>query len=143
MEQLPPGLSVDHTLIRRPYYRGPVTLLYGLATTFDDLVAYAKKVKILTDAKLKATEDDAQDREYLLIDCVTDVEKHLRWVTRARLKFRTPVHVEYDTVITLWDNYNVVDMEMDDKDTKEVLDLLKEELPCLKDQQPLWYFDRD
>lgn len=128
-------------MIRNPYYSGPPKLFYGFGTTFEDLVTYAKKANILTDAKLEATEADAQDREYLLRDCADAVEKHLRWVTRARLKFCTPVHVEYDTIITLWDNYNMEDMEMDDKDTKEVLDLLREEMPSLREQQPLWYFE--
>lgn len=139
MEQLPLGLSVDHSLASRPYYQGPVKLLYGFATTIEDLLDYAKKVKILTELKLKATEDDAQDRKYLFCDCVRAVEKHLRWVTRARLKFRTPVHIKYDTVITLWDNY--AKETLDDEDTKEVLDLLREELCLPEEMQPLWYFE--
>lgn len=114
-----------------------------MGTTVEDLLTYAKKVKILTDAKLNATENDAQDREYMLCDCVNDVEKYLRWVTRARLRFRTPVHVKYDTVITLWDNYTKEAQELDDEDTKEVLDLLRKELPTLKDEQPLWYFETE
>lgn len=140
MEQLPLRFTVDHSLASRVYYSGP-KLLFGFGTTIPDLLAYAEKVKILTDAKLKATENDAQDREYMLCDCVKYVEKHLRWVTRARLKFRTPVHVKYDTVITLWDNYTKEEQELDDDDTKEVLDLLREELSVLKEEQPLWYFE--
>lgn len=130
-------------MLGRPYYNGPVKLLYGFGTTVEDLFAYAKKINFLTDAKLQAAEDsdDAKDREYLLCDCVKYVEKYLRWETRARLRFRTPVHVKYDTVITLWDNYTMEDMEMDEEDTGEVLGLLREALGMKEDEQPLWYFE--
>lgn len=60
-----------------------------------------------------------------------------------RLNFFTPAHVKYDTIVTLWDNYAKEDRELDDQDTKEVLDLLRKELCLPEEEQPLWYFITD
>lgn len=139
MEQLHPALVVDHDAMRHSWYREPVKLAFGFGTTIDDLLAYANKAKILTTEKLKACEDE-QEQHIMVTKALWSVEHHLRWVTRARLEFRTPVHVKYDTVITLWDNFTKEDQELDDEDTKEVLDLLKEELGLPNGEQPLWYF---
>lgn len=51
------------------------------------------------------------------------------------------MHVKYDTIITLWDNYTMEDMEMDEEDTGEVIGLLREALGMTEDEQPLWYFE--
>lgn len=140
LSQLPLSLTVDHSAMRHWWYREPVKLAFGFGTTIDDLLAYANKVKILTTEKLEACEEETLE-DLMVTKALKSVERHLRWVTRARLKFRTPVHVKYDTVITLWDNFTKEAQELDDEDTKEVLDLLREELGLPEDEQPMWYFE--
>ncbi|EIM83768.1 uncharacterized protein STEHIDRAFT_113039 [Stereum hirsutum FP-91666 SS1] len=142
MEQLHPALTVDHKAMRKAWYRGPVKVAFGFGTTIDDLIAYAKRVELLTNEKL----DACKNRQYRAIYInrgMFAVERHLTWVTRVRLNFFTPAHVKYDTIVTLWDNYAKEDRELDDQDTKEVLDLLRKELCLPEEEQPLWYFITD
>lgn len=139
MEQLHPALTVDHSAIHRSWYRGPVKLAFGFGTNIVDLTSYAKRASLLSDSKLAACKNK-QHRELLITRAIFAVEHHLVWVTRARVNFHTPVHVRYDTVVALWDNYTKEKHELDDQDTKEVLDLLRKELHLPEAEQPLWYF---
>lgn len=136
MEQLPLALTVDYSAMRLP-----VKVAFGFGTTIADLTAYVKRVELLTYEEL----NNCRNRQYSDIYInggIVSLERYLGWVTREQIDFKlwTPVHVKYDIVVTLWDNYTLPAYQPNDQDTKEVLDLLRKELCLPEEEQPLWYF---
>lgn len=82
MKQLHPALTVDHKAMRKTWYRGPVKVAFGFGTTIDDLIAYAKRLELMTDAKLNNCKS-RQSRAIYINRGLFAVERHLTWVTRA------------------------------------------------------------
>lgn len=90
MEQLHPALTVDPKAMRKAWYRGAVKVAFGFGTTIDDLIAYAKRVELLTDEKL----DACKNRQYRAIYInrgMFAVERHLTWVTRVHQETHPPL----------------------------------------------------
>ncbi|EIM83764.1 uncharacterized protein STEHIDRAFT_132908 [Stereum hirsutum FP-91666 SS1] len=137
MEQLPLALTVDYSAMRLP-----VKVALGFGTTIADLTAYVKRVELLTYEELLSSCQNRQYRDIYINGGIVSLERYLGWVTLERIDFKlwTPVHVKYDTVVTLWTNYTLPEHQLDDQDTKEVLDILRKELCLPEEEQPLWYF---
>lgn len=136
MEQLPLDLTVDHSAMRFP-----VKVAFGFGTTIADLTAYTKRVELLAHERLNNCTPEQYRKIYGPIKGIISFERYFEWLTGgAQIDLWTPVHVKYDAVVTLWDNYTLPQYQLDDQDTKEVLDLLRKELCLPEDEQPLWYF---
>ncbi|KAA1477643.1 hypothetical protein DENSPDRAFT_861609 [Dentipellis sp. KUC8613] len=142
MEQLPLSLTVNHELLKDPCYDGPIKVSFGIGVSFDTLIDYAVRRKLIEHHRVTEGSQDLIDSASNV--AVYRVVEHLKNITGARyMWFSLPVALEVDVVIDLYDNYTKEDYEMEEQDEKEVFEIVRSELGIPADETPKWWFIQD
>lgn len=114
----------------------PPLLHYGFALQVGHVVRYAKKHDLLD----KRCGDNFGLTYVAAIPAFLD---HLELATGVRLHFNKPYSCDYRCMVSLYSNYTKIILKLEDKEEKDVLRILKEELELGQDEEPLWWFDKN
>lgn len=118
--------------LRARNYAKPLLICYGFGLDYADCIEYHKTRQLPCPPSAK--------RPGSLLELTHDVADHLRGLCDFyELDIRPAYTLEFDLMLHLYDNYTIKSRELTEKDENEVVKILKDELVCLKDQQPKWF----
>ncbi|KAJ4479259.1 hypothetical protein J3R30DRAFT_3213901, partial [Lentinula aciculospora] len=114
------------------WYQKPSVIYYGLGLNYQDCINYHKKHKLPTPLS------PSRPSSLLLFvhwvrDCLC------QWCNFYELNVFKPLSVPYDTMLYLYDSHTFQQRELAEDEEQDVINILKQELPCLKNQELSWF----
>ncbi|KAJ4479256.1 hypothetical protein J3R30DRAFT_3702442 [Lentinula aciculospora] len=132
-KQLPPAWHINHDALKYHWYRKPLVIYYGFGLGYQDWI---KEHRLPTPP--------SASRPSSLLHLADRVRDRLR--PRCNfydLDLYIPLSVPYDTMLHLYDSHTFQQRELSEDEEQDVINILKQELPCLNDQEPRWFYSID
>ncbi|KAJ3821072.1 hypothetical protein F5880DRAFT_1615019 [Lentinula raphanica] len=116
----------------------PPQLWYGFGINIEDILKYYIK----TQSEYPSLPPMENDEAGLVKRVLQQVEVRLTKLCNHQITSNMILSEKYDWVISLYDSHERIELE--ENEEKEVIAILKTELPILQEQnEPAWFFDGD
>lgn len=115
----------------------PPRIFYGLGLNYTDCLDYYLTCDALPDHQEDMTASG------LVTDLIPLIEEHLSNVCNHSLSLIITMSNNYELVLALYSNHDIEYMELEASEEKEVIEILKKELPWVFErQEPRWFVPR-
>ncbi|KAF5344213.1 hypothetical protein D9757_014411 [Collybiopsis confluens] len=117
-------------------YQPPPKLYYGYALNLEDCLLYFR------DHQANLPDISPNKHTGLLSAHISMIiEDHLTKLCDFTIRIGLVLDMKFDYIVRIYDSYGFQDYQLEDKDEKEVVDILKQEFPKFNVQgNPRWFY---
>ncbi|KIK60157.1 hypothetical protein GYMLUDRAFT_1000033 [Collybiopsis luxurians FD-317 M1] len=132
---LPERFHIDYQVKNKyAWYKDPPKLFYGFGLDIKDCLEY-----------YRAHRDDFPPADFsrpsdIASWIIMAVEARLTKLCRHRVRTEDALSLDYDMVLYIYDSPFFQHFELEDHEEKEVVEILKKQIPVFRNQDLHWYY---